>query len=297
MKKTFWVIFVIAAAGAALRVSLFTVPAGETAVVTQFGKPVATITTPGLNWKLPGFIQRVNRINARTEVFNSNPIQLLLGDKNPIIVTAYIGWRVADPLLFYQSLMMPETARQKLADMVVSAFGSVLADYEIDSIINVDAHLVKLSQIEQIVQDHAAAQARDKYGIDIVCVGVRRLCYPDIVAEAVYNRMRAEREKEAKKYRAEGTEEAAKIEAATDKEVSQLMAQAYKESEIIKGHGDQEASRIYAEAYASDPAFFDFLRTTDMYRQSLKQGTTLIMSTDSQLFRYFDSSQSAEPEN
>jgi len=275
-----------------LALSLFTVPAGEVAVVTQFGKPVSTITEPGLHWKLPGFLQRVNRFDARVEVFNTPPIQLLLGDKNPIILTTFVAWKITDPLDFFRSLVLRSTAREKLGDMVVSALGAALADYALDDIINPDPDGVRIADLERSVLDATTAQTQDKYGIEIVRVGLRRLSYPSIVAEAVYNRMRAEREKEAKRFRAEGTEAAAKIEAATDTEVSTILAEAYRQAEIIKGEGDQEATRIYARALGQDPEFFEFLRSLDLYRKTLGDKTTVVLSTDSELLRYLES---AEP--
>ena len=289
MKKAVIILTVLGAVIVLLPLSLFTVKAGEAAVVTRFGKPVATITEPGLRWKLPGFLNRVHRFDARVEVFNTQPIQLLLGDKNPIIITTYVAWRIDDPLLYLRSLVRRQTAQGKLSDMVVSALGAALADYTLDHIINARQEEVKIAELERRVLDSAAAQAREKYGVEVLRVGVRRLSYPSIVAEAVYNRMRAEREKEALKYRAEGTEAAAKIEAATDKEVSEIMAEAYKQAEIVKGQGDQAATRIYAEAYSKDTEFYDFLKSLELYRKTFKPGTTLILSSDSELFRYLNS--------
>jgi len=291
MKRTAIVAGVIAALTALLLLSLYTVPAGQAAVVTQFGKPVATVTEPGLRCKLPGFLHRVNRFDVRVEVFNSRPIQLLLGDKNPIIITTYVAWRIDDPLLYFRSLAQRQTAREKLADMVVSALGSCLGDYSLDHIINSDPGEVRLAEIESRVLEKTSAQAREKYGVEVARVGIRRLSYPAIVAEAVYNRMRAERDKEARKYRAEGTEEAAKIEASTDKEASEIMANAYRQAEMTKGEGDQEATRIYAEAYSKDPEFYEFLKSIELYRGTFKEGTTLILSTESELFQYLSSSE------
>jgi len=291
MKRALLILILVLVVGAGLRFCLFTVPAGELAVVTQFGKPVATITEPGLRWKLPGFMQRVNRFDGRVEVFSTRPIQLLLGDKNPIIMTTFVAWRVADPLLYFRSLVARETARGKLGDMVVSALGASLAHYNLDNVINPDPAAVKLAEIEAAVLNETAGQAQANYGIEIVRVGLRRVTYPAIVADAVYNRMRAERQKEAKKYRAEGAEEAAKIEASADKEVSQILADAYKEGEIIKGAGDQEATRIFADAYSRDPEFFDFLKSIELYRKTMNERTTLILSTDSDLYHYLDSSE------
>lgn len=288
MKRVVIVIILVALSGGLLGLSLFVLPSGEAAIVTQFGKPVATLSEPGLKWKLPGFLQRVNRIDIRIDVFNTKPIQLLLGDKNPIIITTFVAWNVTDPLLYYQSLILAETARQKLTDMVVSVLGSVLADYQLDGIINTDPENLKLSEIEGLVLERTRTQSQQKYGIDVVRVGFRRIVYPSIVADAVYNRMQSERQKEARKYRAEGMEEAAKIEASTDKEASELMARAYRDAEILKGQGDQEASRIYAESYGQDAGFFEFLKSLDLYSKTFKEGSTLILSTESPLFRYLD---------
>ncbi len=289
MKRTLIFVFACAFSLGLLALSVFTVTAGESVVVTQFGKPVATVTEPGLRWKAPGFLHRVHRFDARIEVFNTLPIQLLLGDKNPIIITTYVAWRIDDPLLYMRSLMLRSTAREKLSDMVVSALGSALADYTLDDMINAETDRVRIAEIERLVLGRAAAQAQDKYGVDVVRIGVRRLSYPSIVAEAVYNRMRAEREKEARKFRAEGAEAAARIEAATDKEASQIKAEAYKQAEIVKGEGDREATRIYAQAYGQDPELYDFLKSLELYRKTFKPGTTLVLSSDSELFRYLHS--------
>jgi membrane protease subunit HflC len=272
-----------------IRLSVFTVPAGQLAVVTRFGRPVATITEPGLQWKLPGFLARVNRLDGRIVVLNTQPIQLLLGDKNPIILTTYVAWRIGEPLTYFRSLVTRQTARQKLGDMVVSALGAALADYTLEDIINTDPEAVRLAELEARVGEVTRRQAEAKYGIDVVRVGIRRIAYPSIVAEAVYNRMRAERDKEARRHRAEGTEAAARIEAATDTEVASILAEAYREAEILKGEGDREAARIYAEAYGRDREFFEFLRSLDLYRKTIRDGTTLILSTDSELFRHLES--------
>lgn len=283
MKRVLSIVGIVFLIGIVIRFSFFTVPAGEAVVVTQFGKPVKTITEPGLQWKLPGILQRINRMDARIEVFNSQPIQLLLGDKNPIITTVFIAWKIKSPLLYFQSLALPTTARQKLTDMVVSALGGLLGQYSLEDIINVEPEKVKLTELETALLTSTTAQAQEKYGIEVVRVGFRRITYPRIVAEAVYNRMRAEREKEAKRYRAEGMEAAAKIEATTDREASALMAEAYKQAEILKGQGDQEASRIYAEAYGQAPEFFEFLKALELYQAAVNERTTVIMGADSKL--------------
>lgn len=266
----------------------FTVTEREYVIVTQFGKPVKIIKEAGLYFKLPGFIQTVNRLDKRIDVFNTQPIQLLLGDKNPIILNCYICWCVKNPLLFFQSIIMEDIARQKLSDMINSEMGSTLCDYKMENIINTDSKQVKLQEIEEKISNISNAKAKEKYGIEIVSVGIRRINYPSIVAKSVYGRMRAEREKEAKRYRAEGEENAAKIRSKTHKEVAKIKAEAYRKSEIIKGKGDKEAIRIYAEAYGKDPALFEYLKSLEALKDILQQEVTLILSTESEMFRYLN---------
>jgi len=266
--------------------SLFTVNEREFVIVTRFGKPVRTLEQAGLYFKRPGFLETVNRIEKRAKVLKTQPIQLLLGDKNPLIITCYVCWKISDPLTFLQSLTSSDIVEQKIGDMVNSLLGSTLGDYTIENIINVRPELVKLEEIEARILQESEQKAIKKYGIKIIDVGIRRLAYPQIVTQSVYDRMRAEREKEAKKYLAEGKEEAAKIEAQTDKEVAQIIAEANKEAEILKGQGDKEAMGIYAEAYSQDPGFFEFTKSLEACSEVLKKESTLILSTESEIFKY-----------
>ena len=286
MKAKFLVLIIVIIVIGLAYYSLFTVNEKEFVVVTRFGKPVRTLEQAGLYCKRPGFLETVNRIEKRANVFKTQPIQLLLGDKNPLIITCYICWEIADPLTFLQSLTSSDIVDQKIGDMVNSLLGSTLGDYTIENIINVKPELVKLEEIETRILSESEQKAIEKYGVRIIDVGIRRLAYPQIVTQSVYNRMRAERDKEAKKYLAEGKEEAAKIEAQTDKEVAQIIAEANKESEILKGQGDKEAMIIYAEAYGRDRGFFEFTKSLEACRQVLKNKSTLILSTESEIFKY-----------
>jgi len=269
-----------------LALSTFTVSERDFAVLTQFGKPTRTLTDAGLYFKRPGFLETVNRIERRVQVFNTQPIQLLLGDQNPIVLTCYVCWHVEEPLLFFQSLVSVDVASQKLGDMINSQLGNVLGDYTLSSLINTDPHEVKIQRIESLIQENTNQRTPGKYGIRVDQVGIRRISYPTIVADAVYNRMRSEREKEAKKVRAEGNEEAVKLKARADREVTEILAEAYKQAEILKGEGDRQALKIYADAYGRDREFFEFLKSMDVYREVLGEKSTLILSTDSDLFRY-----------
>ncbi len=288
MRTAVTAILLLALLAGLAAVSTYTVSEREYVVLTQFGKPIRTVSETGLYLKRPGFLETANRIERRTHVFNTQPIQLLLGDQNPIVLTCYVCWRVRDPLLFFQSVVTAEIAAQKLGDMVNSQLGNTLGDYRLESIINTTPGRVKLSEIEDKILKSTNAKTRDKYGLEVVQVGIRRLAYPTIVADAVYNRMRSEREKEAKKYRAEGKEEATVIKAKADRAVTEILAEAYKNAEIRKGEGDQQALKIYSAAYGKDEEFFEFMKSMEVYQNILNKNSTLVLSTDSNLFRYLN---------
>jgi len=271
--------------------STFTVSEREYVVLTQFGKRTRTITGSGLYRKRPGFLETVNRLDKRTHVFTTQPIQLLLGDQNPIVLTCYVCWRVRDPLLFFQSLVTGEIAAQKLGDMINSQLGSVLGDYSLSNIINTAQQEIKITEIEDRILKNTNERTKEKYGLEVVQVGIRRLAYPTIVEDAVYSRMRSERQKEANKYRAEGQEAAVKIKAKVDREVTEILAEAYKKAEGLKGEGDQQALKIYSEAYGKDEEFIEFMTSMEAYKQILSQKSTLVLSTDSDLLRYLNSPQ------
>ena len=264
----------------------YTVNEQEYAIITQFGKPVRIVEEAGLYFKLPGFLQKINRVDKFVKNFTTQPIQLLLGDKNPVILTCYVCWQIEDPLSFFESLSTNLIAAQKLGDMVNSQLGGVLGDFTINNIINTQSEMVKLEEIENIIIENANKNTRESYGIKIVSLGIRRILYPSIVAESVYERMRAEREKEARKFRAEGKEEASKIQASTDKQVAEILSDAYKQSEIIKGEGDKRAMEIYANSYSKNPDFFEYSKSLESYCDILKGKSTVILSTDSDLFRF-----------
>lgn len=258
---------------------------GEYIIITMFGKPVRIITCPGLYIKMPGFIHTVNRFDARQDIFKTNPVQMLLGDKNPIIITTFVIWKIDDPLIFFQALGARELAVNKLNDMINSELSEKLSFYSLDDIVNIEADKVRIAEIEKSVAISANEKTLQNYGINTISVGIRRINYPAIVAEAVYNRMKAEREKEAKRVRAEGIEEATRIRAETDRMVSEILSDANKQAEIIKGEGDYKASLIIGEAYGQDIELFELLKTLDALEKIINEDSIIILSTNNPLFR------------
>ncbi len=282
-------LLLVAAAIFFARTAVFTVSEREAAIVTLFGDPVTTHQEAGLKVKAPLGIHQVIRIDRRLNVFETQVIQLMLEDRNPVIVTCFVTWKVVDPLAYYQSLGDATNAELKLGDLVNSEMGSVLGKYVLEDVINTKQDAVRLDEIEDQILANTATRAQETFGIEVVRIGIRRLGYPPIVSKAVFDRMKAEREQEASRHRAEGKEKATEIEAETDREVSEILAEAYKESEVIKGEGDSEAMRIYAEAYGKDQEFFLFLRSLEAYEKVLDENSTVVISTDADLFRYLES--------
>ena len=266
--------------------SVFIVSEKEIAIVTRFGKPTRIILEAGSYFKLPFFLEEVNRFDKRIQVFKPRPIQLSLKEQKPIIVSCYVCWQIESPLPFFQALATADNAQMKLSDMVTSHLGNVLGEYPLENIINTDPKKVKLNEIEDKILTGSNDQARKDYGLKVVDVGIRRITYPTAVTRTVYDRMETDRQKEAKKYRAEGGKAAAKIEAEADRKVADIMAEANKSAEIIKGEGDRDAIRIRGETARKAPEIFAFLDSLETYRKILGRETTLILSTDSYLFHY-----------
>lgn len=266
--------------------SLYTVKENELVIITRFGKPVRTVGTSGLHFKMVGFFERVNRFDKRSDLFETQPAQLLLGDKKPIILSCYILWQIEDPMLFFQSMGRVESAVQRIGDIVNSKLSIVLADYRIEHLISTEAENVLLAEVEEKITETSNVNSIDKYGVRILKTGIQRLAYPSVVIDAVYERMKSERTKEADKIRAEGREVAQKITTEADKQVREIRAEAKKKALILKGEGDRDSMAIYTEAYKEGGEFFDFLQSLETYSSILGKDTTLVISTDSDLFRY-----------
>jgi len=276
--------------------SLYGIEENELIIITRFGKPARIVRESGLHAKLPGFLEDVNRFDRRSDLFETQPTQLLLGDKKPIIISCYILWAIADPLLFFQSMGQAESAVQRIGDIVNSKLSIILADYAIEDIINTAAGKVRIEEIEKRVAQASNDNAIGKYGVRILNTGVQRLAYPAVVIDAVFERMKSEREKEADKIRAEGREVAQKITVDAEKNAREIKAEAQKQALILKGEGELESMTIYTEAYRQGGEFFDFLQSLETYASILGKETTLVISTDSGLFKYLPIDRKGETE-
>ncbi len=261
----------------------------EIVVITQFGKPIAVWTEPGLKLKLPDPIQTSIRLDKRLQPLDSNIREYLTHDKKNLVVSNFILWRIVDAMKFIQSVRDVTSAEMRLSDMVGSELGVHIGTYPLPSFLSTEEGGTKIPEISEKITRACCKQALEQFGIEVVDVHLNRLSFPDQNLRSVYSRMRTERERMAKKYRAEGAEGAANIKAKTNKDVREILATAYRKAQIIRGKGDAESTRIYAEAFKKDPEFYKLTRTLDSYRKFLDKNTTLILSTDSPLFRYLES--------
>jgi membrane protease subunit HflC len=275
----FFVIIVLIAV--ALATSVFTVDETEQAIVTQLGKFVREVKEPGLHFKIP-LIQKEHRFEARVLEYDAAAAKIITDDKKHLVIDNYARWKIIDPLKFYQTVGNEFGAQSRLDDIVFSEMREELARHELTEIVSVNR-----AQIMEKVAEQCNQKASD-YGIQVIDVRIKRADLPQEVTYSVFERMKAERQRIAKRYRSEGEEEAVKIKADADKQKTIELAIAYEKAENLKGQGDAEALKTYAQAYEKDPEFYSFLRTLEAYEKSLGKSTTIILPSDSEFFKYLN---------
>ena len=279
MKKGTMIIIIIIALLFLANLSLFIVDETKQAIVLQFGKPIRVITEPGLNFKLP-FIQNVVFFEDRLLVYDAAPTEIITKDKKTLIVDNYARWKIIDPLKFLQTVRDLNGAQARLDDIVYSELRVDLGLFNMSEIVSEKRESV-MKRVTNISNEKA-----NTYGIEIVDVRIKRVDLPPENEKYIFERMRAERERIAKQYRAEGQEESAKIIAETEREKTVILAEAYKTAQTLKGEGDAEAVKIYAESFKQDPEFYKFYRTLEAYKNTFKEKTTVLLSTDSEFLKY-----------
>ena len=261
--------------------SAFIVKEINQAIVLQFGNPKKIITEAGLKFKLP-FIQNVVFIDKRILNLDNAPEEVIAADQKRLIVDAFARFQIVDPLKFYISVGNERVARSRLSTIINSRIRGVLGTQELSTLLSKE----RAKQMA-IIQNDVNEEAKS-FGIKIIDVRIKRADLPQANSEAIYKRMQTERQREAKEFRAEGAEIAAKITSTADKDVTVLLANANKQSQIFKGEGDGQRNKIFADAYGKDPEFFGFYRAMQAYETALIGGdTSLILSPDSDFFKFF----------
>lgn len=274
-----WIVLLLVIVGIAWD-AFFIVDETEVAIVTQFGAPRRTVTTPGPSIKLP-ILQQVDKMDSRILGSDAPQAEYLTLDKKRLVADPITRWRIIDPLRFYMTLRDETGAKARIDDIVNSELRRELASHEFSNIIGNAREPLMVR-----VAENSRTQTKP-FGIEVLDIRIKRADLPREVQESVFQRMRAERDRVAKQYRSEGEEKAATIRAETDKQKTIILAKAYEEAQGARGEGEAEGTRIYASAYGMDPEFYTFIRNLEAYEKSLDAESTLVLSTSSGLFRYF----------
>jgi len=274
-------------------------------IITQFGKPVGSVHDhPGLQAKIP-FVQKVNRFDKRFLEWDGDPNQLPTKDKRFIYVDTYARWQITDPLLFFQRLRDERGAQTRLDDILDGETRNAIANHELVELIRTTNRTPEQSETipedisvlenitfgrEQIRQQVlAAAQSRTTdLGIEILDIRFKRINYVEDVEKKVFERMIAERQRIADRFRSEGEGEAARIRGERERELKRIQSEAYRKAQSIVGHADSLSTYIYAQAYNQSPdsrSFYDFMKTMETYENTLDAGTWLLLSTDGEFYR------------
>lgn len=287
---------------------------GDQAVITEFGRPIGEpIDSAGLKIKTP-FIQKVHRFEKRILEWDAAPNQITTKDKRFIWLDTTARWRIKDALKFYQALGTETDAQSRLDDIIDSAArdlvtGQLLVEVVRDSNRIIELNIEELQaeegggsaeplerigvgrgKVARMILEKAQQSLPEKFGIELIDVRIKRINYVKEVQQKVFDRMISERQRIAAKYRSEGEGEAADIKGQKQKELERIQSEAYKQAEQIRGNADADAIKIYAQAHGRDSEFYAFLQTLQTYRATTTENTKLILSTDSDLYRYLKKS-------
>ncbi|KIM00700.1 HflC protein [Paramagnetospirillum magnetotacticum MS-1] len=281
-------LFATAAAAAILLMlassSLFIVNQAEQALVLRFGAHRATIKEPGLHVKLP-FVEDVVRYDNRLLALDPPDEQIIMGDQKRIVVDTFTRYRIADPLKFYQAVRTEMQARGQMTQIVSSAMRRVMGQVMLPSLLSDER-----AKIMEQIQHEVAERSLREMGIEVVDVRLRRADLPEETSQSIYDRMKSERERQAKEARAQGYEWSQQIRARADRERTVLLAEAQRQAQIERGQGDAEANRILSEAFGKDLQFFTLYRSLQAYRSALGDGsTTMVLSPDNEFLKAFGS--------
>ncbi len=285
---------------------MYTIPETHQVVITQFGEPIGVLKEPGLHFKKP-IIHQVNYFEKRLLEWDGKPTQMPTLDKRYIWVDSFARWKIEDPLKFFQTVRNEISAHARLDDIVNSAVRNQISSYLLIEAIRTSnrpmltmikiegeklAEVTKIEKgrdkITQLILKEAAPSTLE-YGIKLVDIRIKRINYVEEVRKAVYERMIVERKRIAAKYRSEGEGEMMEIRGKKEKEEKVILSKAYREAQETKGKADAEAIKIYADAYSKDPEFYSFLKTLETYEKTLGEKSTIILSTDSDYFKYLKS--------
>ena len=278
-------IAIILFTGLLLYSTFFIVQETQQAIVLQLGEPKKVYKDAGLYYKIP-LLQNVQLVDKRVLDIDAPAEEVIALDQKRIIVDAYAKFLITDPLKFYISVGNERVAQSRMSSIINAKIRGVLGKENLVNLISLDR-----TKLMNKITKEVAEEAKD-FGINVIDVRIRRADLPSANSESIFKRMQTERTREAKEFRAEGAELGQTIKSKADKEVTIILAEARKTSQILRGEGDGLRNKIFAEAFGRDPEFFSFYRAMQSYEKSLLSGgeTSLVLSPDSEFFRYFGES-------
>ena len=260
----------------------FIVPETKSAIVLRFGEPTGQYNDAGLKFKMP-IAESVQYIDKRNRELDQEPIEIIASNQERLLVDAFARYRIIDPLLFYQSVRNERGGDSRLQSLMNQTVRRVLGEVSVDEIVSTQRPTLMI-RISELLGESARA-----LGVEIVDVKIRRADLPAQNSEAVFARMITERKQLAQQIRAEGNEQAQQIQAQADRQSTEIRAEAEEESQKLRGSADAERNAVFADAYGADPEFFAFYRSLVAYEEALQKGdTTILLSPDSEFFRYFN---------
>ncbi|WP_187399226.1 protease modulator HflC [Bradyrhizobium paxllaeri] len=259
---------------------LFAVGDGERAVVTSFGRPVQVVTTPGLGVKLP--YESVTKFDGRLFVYQPPLNEFLTLEKTAVTAAAAVLWRISEPKRFFETVLNKAGAESRLGDILSGELGAAIGRSPLAAFVSTEAYRAEVVLVEVAAKCRNVA-LRD-YGIEVLDVQLLRFDFPKRNRLTVYARMRSERAAISMRYRSEGEEEGLKIRSAAQGEKTSILAEAFKVAQWHRGAGEAEAARIYADSLSEAPQFYALRRTLDASRKFVKEGTTMVLPANSDLF-------------
>ncbi len=276
-----FLVILIGLAAVAVYFSAYIVHQNEQALVLRFGEPKKVVKDPGLKWRWP-VVDQVEIYDKRILDLDTAPQEAIAKDQKRLVVDAFARYKIVDPLKFYQTLRYQEGVRSRLGPIVESALRQVLGAATFQEIVRDNREELMKRIATQVNQEG------EEFGLEVVDVRMKRADLPEQNSKSVFARMRAEREREAAEFRAEGAASANRIRATADRQATVIKAEASRKGQETRGQGDAQRNRIYADAYTRDPDFFGFYRSMQAYERGLgSDDTRLLISPDSEFFKYF----------
>jgi membrane protease subunit HflC len=260
------------------------VPEGQAVLVTRFGRPLRAATSSGLHWKLPWPIDQAVTLDMRRRIYETGHTEMLTRDKKNVIARTFVVWRIADPIVFVQSLGTGSGADGKLDGLLTNAAIGTLGGHDLSALVSTNPSDLQVDQIETELLASAQSTARQNYGVALEQVRLERIALPEENVMAVLQQMRAERQQFAAKYDAEGEREASRIRSEADLEAARIVAKGAEEEARIRGASSAQVAKIYATAHKVNPELYKFTRSLESLDKLVTSNTSLILRTDSEPF-------------